>query len=410
MSQPDIDVPAGSMVLDSETVEHLGGASFSSSSASSQVRPRQMTCVISHPDSVLSVAMTVIDSRMIRSIVDAAKMDAPDHSAPHPVEAVLVKLLTAAAREWEPTYAPVAEFEEVASSYLDRIDRLTRTLAATRAELLHTRTPILPTSLSGAHLVSAIAARPRGASPAGLAATASALRGTGAHEDAALPSQCAAGASSSVAGKELWEKDQFWCAWGDWPLTVWSRDVERAVREGVKRDVIDKIDNLKEKEDLDVLLSAALAQMAIWRGQQPTDDQVKGVTQDLMRRFWYRHLAAAVPKGQRGLAITAAASSFESSGLTQQQRDAKASALRAVLLGQGVSYAHADVASGAPGADRFASDAARRTLPTSGRGSGAGRGTSHANFRGACHGCRQVGHFLRDCPNGQGRAAAQSRR
>lgn len=341
--------------------------------------------------------MAVIDSRMIKSIVDAARTERPDDSAaPHPVEAVVVKLLTAAAREWEASYAPIAELEEVAESYLDRIDRLNRTLAATQAELAQCRAPILPTSLSGTHLVSAIA-RP---------SAASASSGNA----AAFLTAAETPAVSSIAGKELWEKDSFWLSWNDWPQVVWSRDVERAVREGVKRDVLDKIDNLKEKEDLDVLLNAALAQMATWRSSRPTDEQVKSVTHDMMRRFWYRHLAAGVPKGQRGLAITAAASSFESSGLTQQQRDAKASALRAVLLGQGVSYAHADVASGALGADRLASEATRRGASGNGSWGAGGRGSRAASFRGTCHGCHQTGHFLRDCPNGRGRGGPQPKR
>ena len=195
------------------------------------------------------------------------------------------------------------------------------------------------------------------------------------------------------------EREDFWKRWGDWPTVVWSDDATKAVKKGIRRDVISKCKSMKEKEDLDALLDSLEGVLKMANGRKLTEAEVSDITIANVKRFWYRDLADSTPAGDRAAVISAASSSLESNGMSPAQIAARTASTRAALMGSGLAYAHADAAAstyvfggrglkgGRGGGGRFG-----------GRGRIGGRGDE---YKGKCFKCRRPGHRYAECPNGK---------
>lgn len=404
---PPLDFRGPSGVPDLAAADYpftSASALSSSSSASSGTlraspsRPLPRTRSMTDIDYVLATAITLLDARRISAVVRAAQSITADVAQPHPVEEVLTKLIVDVAERWAADYTPNGDVQELLCRKDEEIAALQRALAQ--------RPPAPQRDVGAALRLGGSASAP----PLAFAASS-------------LPVN-ALSASARLGAPEPHERDDFWRSWQNWSKVTWSAEVEKSVRTGIKRDVIDSLDNdLKQKSDLEALLESLMRSLFPWRGLMPSEDMVRELTlQDsALRRFWLRHIASSYSKGQRGLAITAAASTLESSGLTTEQREAKAAAMRAVLLGQGISWGHADSAasSGIHAASlrpaltreggRSQSFHPGRAGSSHTRGGGRGRGA--VRFMALCHGCGKRGHLQRDCPNGsRGESAPPSNR
>jgi hypothetical protein len=304
--------------------------------------------------SVAQAAFNVLTAPVIQAIREAATFAAASAGAPCPLEIALVQLVRQLAQHWEVNYTSNDDVEAMLE------DVRGATAQAGGADARHSPAlPLFPHTSSAA--VSVVSPEQR------------------------------------VRDERTWERDGFWSNWAEWSKITWTLEAEAAVRAGIRRDVVDEVKHdKKEHEDLEAMLALLADALRLWRGKTPSAEEAREVTEKYVRRFWYRRLAHNVAPGIRGVAISAAASVLEGSGLTAEQREAKAAAARAVLAMQGVAHVAADNA---------ASQGLGLQVPGGrggGRGSGPGGrfgGRGQQPFRGLCHVCKQRGHRYSDCPN-----------
>lgn len=341
-----------------------------------RARPRPMPDRLASADSVSAVALKILDAptiARIRAAVLAGPAD--DAVVPSQLEAELVQIIGRAAIEWEGEYTHNADVEDAIEDIRHDLERVQRLYDDIRGDRAMAR--LSPMTAAALH---------RGASAPSHATPATLL---------APGLDC-----------DVYDKDGFWRNWADWARVTWGPEVERAVRRGVRSEVIEKATGGgREREDLEALLSAAIDKLGSWRGRQPSKEQVAEVTTAYFKRFWYRHLGAGMQGGQRAVAISAAAGVLEANGLSEAQRESRAAAVRAAMVAGGTAYGHADLAADAVAAVGPSGSARFR------RGGGRnGRGAPHQGtawrpptaFAGKCHQCHGIGHRRQDCPNGPG--------
>lgn len=208
-------------------------------------------------------------------------------------------------------------------------------------------------------------------------------------------------ASAPVITKAKWEAARFWRSWADWTEVLWSRDVERAVREGINADVLATVAG-RERHDLEAVIDSLIEQVAAWRGRSPTKEEVDGAPMTLLRRLYLRYLSAKVQPAQRVHVISAAAAAFEGGGLTEEQKAAKQAADRATLLTASTAWGQVDALASLPGG--FSSQGAahrqhrRESAGRAAAGRTMGRRWAPPAFAGACYNCNRRGHRASECP------------